>query len=61
MDLRHKSRAYCVSTITRLHSFPCLDQSHGIVTKHLFFGLHLFQTYVGVEMLQISNIRDVTT
>ena len=33
---RHKSRAYCVSTITRLHSFPCFDQSHGIVTKHLF-------------------------
>ena len=36
VDLRHKSRAYCVSTITRLHSFPCFDQSHGIVTKHLF-------------------------
>ena len=36
VDLRHKSRAYCVSTITRLHSFPCFDQSHGIITKHLF-------------------------
>ena len=36
VDLRHKSRAYCVSTITRLYSFPCFDQSHGIVTKHLF-------------------------
>ena len=36
MDLHHKSQAYCVSTITRMHSFPCFDQSHGIVTKHLF-------------------------
>ena len=30
VDLRHKPRAYCVSTITPMHSFPCFDQSHGI-------------------------------
>ena len=36
IDTHSPNGLNCYWLLTRLHSFPCFDQSHGIFTKHLF-------------------------
>ena len=48
VDLRHKSRAYCVSNDNSTALVPVFWSVPRDFHKTLVSGLHLFQTYAGV-------------